>query len=437
MRAVSYTRLSQDRGGLSTSISEQQKECNAEIERQGWTLVGQYTDNDVSASHGVRPAYSAMLKGLASIDVIVCWASDRLYRRPADLEHLLSLVEGGKLQIVALHSGNLDLSTPSGRATARTLVAWDRREVEELGARVSRSMQARKAEGKFLGGKRPFGYYVDSGKLAVHEAEAELIRNAATQILNGVSIGSIVKLWNERGTTTSGGKVWRHNHVRLILGRPLPGILTTRDTLRIGRILEANKGKSIRNKGRYLLTGLLVCGKCKGRMVGRPFSGIPTYLCNATGSVHLTARVEPVDAHVLAIASTMIRTKTDTVADPQAILVVQREEIESKMRELGRAYAEGDAFAQGQADVLRERLADIEARLAAEPADTEANAAQLEAIAEWSGAVGSAIHESMRSDLRAWLETLVENVTVNPGQRGKPFNPGRLVLQTREGVKIA
>lgn len=435
MRAVTYTRLSRDRNGLSTSVAEQQAECLDEIRKQGWELVGQFTDNDVSASSSkARPAYSAMLKEIEGIDVIVCWASDRLYRRPADLEHLLSL---RSLQIVALHSGSIDLSTPSGRATARTLVAWDRREVEELGARVSRAMQGRKAEGKFLGGKRPFGYYPDAeNRLAVHEAEAEAIRNAAQKLLNGVSIGSIVRTWNEQGITTSGGKTWRHNHVRMLFGRPLPGILTTRDTNRIGLLLERNKSTSVRNRGRYLLTGLLVCGVCGGRMIGRPFSGKATYLCAASGTVHLTARTANVDAYVLSTASRMTRITVETVADPNAQLVIQREELEQSMRQLGRQYAEGDAFAEGQAQVLRERLADVEARLASEPADTEANERQLERIVQWDGTIGEHLHEAMRSDLRAWLETLIASVTVNPGRRGARFDTARLVVEPRPSVKL-
>jgi len=91
MRAAIYTRLSLDKDGESTSTQDQEAECRELVERQGWTVQGVYTDNDISAYTGkVRPAYRRMLTAVADgeVDVIVSWATDRLYRRVDSLGEL-------------------------------------------------------------------------------------------------------------------------------------------------------------------------------------------------------------------------------------------------------------------------------------------------------------------------------------------------------------
>jgi DNA invertase Pin-like site-specific DNA recombinase len=105
MRAAIYTRLSLDKDGESTSTQDQEAECRELVQRQGWTVQGVYTDNDISVDTGkARPAYRRMLTAVAAgeVDVIVSWATDRLYRRVESLGEL----------ILAEPEGLIDLESP-------------------------------------------------------------------------------------------------------------------------------------------------------------------------------------------------------------------------------------------------------------------------------------------------------------------------------------
>ena len=50
IRAVIYTRVSQDRGAGKRSVGEQEAECRTLATGNGWTVVRVFPDNDRSAS---------------------------------------------------------------------------------------------------------------------------------------------------------------------------------------------------------------------------------------------------------------------------------------------------------------------------------------------------------------------------------------------------
>ncbi len=153
MRAA-YARLSRDRDGLSTSIADQLAEIRVWAGERGWELT-EFSDNDISASGTKpRPAWTQMLAELDSITDIVCWASDRLYRQPKDLEILIEKAERGELTIHALHTGMLDLTTADGRGSARISAVFNRMEAEKISERIKRKMRSLETEGKHGGGPR-------------------------------------------------------------------------------------------------------------------------------------------------------------------------------------------------------------------------------------------------------------------------------------------
>ncbi len=90
-RAVIYCRISLDGSGLEAGVDRQRKDCEAFCKAKGIEVVEVLEDNDVSASRYTRrrrPEWEKAMTMLAegTIDTIVGWHEDRLYRRPAELE---------------------------------------------------------------------------------------------------------------------------------------------------------------------------------------------------------------------------------------------------------------------------------------------------------------------------------------------------------------
>src|SRR4051794_27417289 len=99
MQAAIYVRQSLDKSGEGAAVDRQLRECQELAERNGWTVAEIYRDNDASATKGVRKDWSRLLDDLSAgrYDVLVCWHTDRLYRRLRDLVELVEIAESRAL----------------------------------------------------------------------------------------------------------------------------------------------------------------------------------------------------------------------------------------------------------------------------------------------------------------------------------------------------
>ena len=133
MQAVIYARISRDREGAGVGVERQAEDCRDLADRLGWTVVGTFTDNDVSAYSGkLRPGYRAMLDALEAgkAGAVLAWHTDRLHRSPVELEEFIDLCDRRGIDVRTVRAGTVDLSTASGKMVARMLGAAARHEVE-------------------------------------------------------------------------------------------------------------------------------------------------------------------------------------------------------------------------------------------------------------------------------------------------------------------
>ena len=123
-----YVRISKARVDVNGTKSEegilrQEELCRERAKELGWDVVEVYADNDIEASSGKpRPAYDRMVEDMrhGRINAVVGWHSDRIYRRPDELETLIRIAEANDVLFSAVRVGNIDLSTASGRLVAPT-----------------------------------------------------------------------------------------------------------------------------------------------------------------------------------------------------------------------------------------------------------------------------------------------------------------------------
>src|SRR6185436_2812722 len=166
---------------------------------RGWTIAAEFVDNDVSAlSRRPRPQFVEMMRRVdaGEFDMIVTRHMDRLLRRLAEFESVLERCQKTKTAIVTAADG-VDTSTDGGRLVARILSSVAQGEVERKSARQrSAAVQAAK-QGRWIGGRRAFGYETDG--VTVREDEAALIRHGYTDVLAGESTGEIARRWKASG----------------------------------------------------------------------------------------------------------------------------------------------------------------------------------------------------------------------------------------------
>ncbi|MGW0131871.1 recombinase family protein [Streptomyces sp. NPDC003299] len=163
-RAIIYCRISRDREGAGLGVERQREDCQALADQLGIEVVAVYRDNDLSAYSGKpRPGYQQLLADLRAgrADIVLAWHTDRLHRSPAELEEYIDVCEPRGVQTRTVKAGHLDLATATGRMIARQLGVQARYEVERMVERQKRKRDEMAQNGKFFGGRRPFGFEPD------------------------------------------------------------------------------------------------------------------------------------------------------------------------------------------------------------------------------------------------------------------------------------
>lgn len=279
--ACIYCRMSEDREGGGLGVDRQREDCEQLATQLGLTIVRVYTDNDLSAYSGKpRPGYQQMLDDLRAglYGTVLAWHTDRLHRRPTELEEYIDVCEPRSIQTRTVKAGNLDLSTATGRMIARQLGVQARYEVERMIERQRRAREQKVQRGEWSGGPRPYGWDVDG--ITPVPAEIAVIREATDAVLAGASIRSLAADLNQRGLYTSTGAQWDGGTLVRMLKRPRnAGILQHRGeeagpskwdaavdepTWRsLCAVLEdPSRIPTASNVRKYLGSGLYLCGVC-------------------------------------------------------------------------------------------------------------------------------------------------------------------------------
>jgi DNA invertase Pin-like site-specific DNA recombinase len=447
---------------LRAGVDRQREDCLALAERLGWTVSRIYVDNDISAYSGKRrPDYEALCDDVknGTVNAVIAWHPDRLHRRSAELESWLDLC-GDDVAHATVQAGLWDLSTPSGRMTARILGAVAQHESEHKSERVRAAKTVDARNGKFNGGSRCYGYEPDG--MTVRESEAAEIRSIADAITRGVSLRSLARELNERGiSTTTGSQGWSQAKLRSVLLSPRlaglrshgehdgkgnvvtklyrgqwPAILDETVYAAVRAVLEDPKRAVGPRMGRVptsLGTGLFRCGICDQPTMRRAkgSQGQAIYRCGSTadGGRHVSRNAGVLDQYVAdAVIERLsqpgyVQAMADRVAivPNSAALVAERDQIRAALDELA-AAADSGATTPALALTLARQTRELTAR-AEEIAHLLAQGVRRSPVANLIGVddIRAAWEAMTLPEQRAILAAVV-TVTLRPGKRGPGFD---------------
>lgn len=476
-----YERISDDQEGREVGVTRQRDDNLGLAKVAGVTVpeANWFRDNDIGAStrsKKPRPEFERLLAYIVTgqIKRVFSYSNSRLTRRPMELELLIRMHERAGVQFVTKVSGTGDLATADGRMIARMLAAVDTAEAERIAERISRAMEARAQLGTNFPARRPFGWgrsdvawkaQTSEERASLNTVESELLRSAIDDLMEGrATIRSIADRWQADGVTTITGSDWHPTVIRQMFRNPrLAGYSVYRgevvtdeedvivrgqweplldvDTFdRLQALLDrrgARKGAGARpGSRRYLLSGLVRCGVCRGRMTGVWVEerGTHRYLCG-TGNVSTSDRHvvtatgagvdEAITETVLARYATV---KADDTSTPAFEGDARLEEVRKMLAELEAEYLDGNVPAaryyrmSGKLDTERDEL--VAAREAFIHATVGPPVAPL-TPEMWEG--------MPLGERRARIERLVEAVIIKPGARtsGPVFDEDRVDIVWR------
>ncbi len=357
-RIALYTRISTDEEHQPYSLGAQADRLESYVKSQdGWQIWRRYEDQ-MTGTVLDRPGLQAALEDArrGKFDLLLVFRVDRLARSVRSLAAILEELEGCG---VAFRSATepFDTSSPAGRMMVQMLGVFAEFERATLIERVIAGMEKKAARGGWNGGTRPLGYDYDPerGCLEVNEAEASLVRQIfdlyATQKLGSASIA---RWLNARGRRTKYGALWTPNAVRTVIVNPVylgkvfwrdeiyagqhPGIVEPEVFAKTQQLLERrgrDVGRRRSNRSDYLLSGLLVCEKCRHRFAGTSVRGnggrYRYYMCRSR-LLHGTSACDQESLPADDLEAMILRHLAASLQDSEVL----RRSIERATRELGR-----------------------------------------------------------------------------------------------------
>lgn len=398
MRAAIYARISSDQDGTALGVTRQLEDCRKLAKEVGWKVADEYVDNDLSAYSGKRrPSYERMLADLADglCDAVIVYHADRLTRRPIELEQFLEVITTAGVRDVRFVAGAaVDVANGDGLLVLRMLAAVAANESESKSRRVRRKMVEVAQSGRPHGGShRPFGFEDD--RITHRPAEAKIIKAMARRYIAGESLRSIAAWLEEQGVPTPETAIWRTTALRHMLrsGR-IAGlrehngevvgpavwkpIISPSDRDKILARMQSAKTSGRRAPRRYLLSGLLRCGRCDGRLYSSARKETRRYVCTSGpdhgGCGGITVVAAPVEE--LIADAVLYRLDTAELADALAGRSAQDEQTAAlseaiaadrqQLDELAQLYATKQIGARewmSARNPIDERIRDAERRL--------------------------------------------------------------------------
>ncbi|EAQ33953.1 recombinase [Nitrobacter sp. Nb-311A] len=238
MRVALYARYSSD-NQRDASIEDQLRLCRARADREGWKVVGSYTDRAISGASLLRPGVQELIAdGLKRrFDLILTESLDRLSRDQEDIAGFYKRMRFVGISIVTLSEGEVNELHIGLKGTMGALY------LKDLADKTRRGLRGRVAEGK-SGGGLCYGYDVVKqfdangeairGDRTINEAEAAIVRRIFVDYLAGQSSRTIAMTLNKEGVPGPQGSEWGPTTIH---GNPKRGVGILNNELYVGKLV--------------------------------------------------------------------------------------------------------------------------------------------------------------------------------------------------------
>ncbi len=202
-----YTRVSTAEGLAQefSSLDAQRESAESYIQSQkshNWEVYPQrYDDGGFTGANTDRPALQRLIDNIkeGNINCVVVYKVDRLSRSLLDFTQLLEFFEQNHVTFVSV-TQHFNTNSSMGRLTLNILLSFAQFEREIISERTRDKMGAAKKKGRFIGGRPPLGYDLDTKnhKLVLNPNEAKIVKETFDLYLEIQSLHKVARILNEK-----------------------------------------------------------------------------------------------------------------------------------------------------------------------------------------------------------------------------------------------
>lgn len=292
--AVIYARFS-SHGQNEMSIDGQIRVCREFAESQGYNVINAYSDKARTGTNDSRPSFQRMIRDADSgaFQYILVYMFDRFARNRRDSVMYKEMLK--QKYDIRVISATQPISDDEGGEFYEMFLEWnDEKYSKRLSKRILNGIDTCVENGTYTGCKLIFGYkFIDTDrkgkkctihKVAIDEAQAEIVRYVFTEYNKGATKTEIAAALNAQGERINGNPYNSRTFDRWLTNRKYTGkfylgkrLCTTQYPAIIDELLFDEVQKRLaRNKilagansavEPYLLTGKAYCGHCGTAMV--------------------------------------------------------------------------------------------------------------------------------------------------------------------------
>lgn len=397
--AVIYARYSSS-NQREESIFGQIRDCREYADRNGITVIHEYTDSALTGKTDKRPSFQQMIKDAEkhSFQIVLVWKLDRFARNRYDSAMYRNLLKKNGVKIVSVMENISE--TPEGIILEGLMESLAEYYSANLAENVKRGLYDSALERKIIS-QPTFGYRRGAdGKYEIDPVTAPTVRRVFEEYAAGIPYMKIIADLNRDGFRTLRGNEFNRNSLRKILrNEKYIGVYRYKDILDehgippivdrdlFDRVQRELKHRTFTKKritqdesDPYILTGKLFCGHCDSPMTGesaRSGSGKIYHYYSCVGTRHQSRNgctkkrvskdwielevIRMVNEYIL--TDEFIRDLTDRIMEIQKqdleshqmkILMNELHSIEKRIENLTKAIEAGAGFSETVLNRLKE-----------------------------------------------------------------------------------
>ena len=205
MRAWLYYRLSRDEDKELNSLTNQKNILVEYAENNGYTVVGEPFDDNVSGMHfnreGIEKIYDEVEK--KTIDAVIVKDLSRLGRHKTQTPLFIDYLREHDVRVLSV-TENIDTSNEDDELMVGFKGIFNDMYCRDISKKIRAGYKQKQKKGIVL--IPPMGYFKDknTGEVVIVEEQAAIIRRIFDLYLSGYGIKAIAKILNSEGIKSQG-----------------------------------------------------------------------------------------------------------------------------------------------------------------------------------------------------------------------------------------